>query len=111
MRSDRNARRGIGLAAVAGLALAGCVSAGEKFDVAAVRRIEIGETNRTQVRQMFGDPWRTGVDDGQKTWTFGHYRYSLFSDAETRDLVIRFDDKGIVRSFTFNSTYPEDRDL
>jgi outer membrane protein assembly factor BamE (lipoprotein component of BamABCDE complex) len=101
----------VALAAAAGMALAACVSAGDKFDVGAVRRLEIGETTRTEVRQMFGDPWRTGVDDGQKTWTYGHYRYSMFSDAQTRDLVIRFDDKGIVRSYTFNSTYPEDREL
>jgi hypothetical protein len=97
--------------ALAGLGLAGCMSVGQDFEVSAVRRIEIGQTTRNDVRRMLGDPWRTGVDDGQKTWTYGHYRYSLFGPSDSRDLVIRFDEQGIVRSYTFNSSYPEDRNL
>lgn len=109
----RTNRRMMGWAAVAlaGLGLAGCMSVGQDFEVSAVRRIEIGQTTRNDVRRMLGDPWRTGVDDGQKTWTYGHYRYSLFGPSDSRDLVIRFDEQGIVRSYTFNSSYPEDRNL
>jgi hypothetical protein len=99
------------VAVAAAVQLAACVSVGDPFSVNAVRRIEIGRTTQEDVRRMFGEPWRTGVDDGQKTWTYGDYRYSLFSEAKTRDLVVRFDDRGIVRGYTFNSTHPEDRGL
>lgn len=98
----------IGLVVVA---LGGCLSVGREFPVDPVRRIEMGETTRDDVREWFGEPWRTGVDDGRPTWTYGRYRYSLFGDARTRDLVVRFDDQGRVVSYTFNSTYPEDRGL
>jgi outer membrane protein assembly factor BamE (lipoprotein component of BamABCDE complex) len=89
----------------------GCISVGNDFPVEPVRQIEIGTTTRDDVQRMFGDPWRTGIEDGQRTWTYGTYRYSLFGDASTRDLVVRFDDEGAVSSYTFNSTRPEDAAL
>jgi len=85
-----------------------CMTVGEDFAVGKVSHIQIGKTTQSQVKDMFGPPWRTGLEDGQRTWTYGYYRYNLLGASQTRDLVIRFDDKGVVRSFTFNSTYPED---
>jgi hypothetical protein len=39
-----------------------------------------------------------------KTWTYGDYRYSLFSDGSTEDLVIKFDRSGVVASYVFNTS-------
>ena len=93
------------------LGVAGCFGAGREFPVEPVRRIEKGTTTQDEIRRMFGEPWRTGIDDGQRTWTYGRYRYSLFGDAATRDLVVRFDSRGVVVSYSFNSTHPEDASL
>lgn len=90
---------------------AGCLNVGEPFPVDPVKKIEIGVTTRDDIRQMFGDPWRTGVEDGLRTWTYGRYHYSLFGAAATRDLVVRFDGSGVVGSYSFNSTHPEDASL
>ncbi|WP_305042721.1 outer membrane protein assembly factor BamE domain-containing protein [Geoalkalibacter sp.] len=87
---------------------AGCATVGRDFSTSGVAAIRIGETTKTDARALFGNPWRTGVEDGRETWTYGHYRYSLFSPAQTRDLVLRFDKEGRVASYTFNSTHPED---
>ncbi|MEJ2471434.1 MAG: outer membrane protein assembly factor BamE [Desulfuromonadales bacterium] len=81
-------------------------SVGRPFPVQQVRQIEIGVTTQAEVRQMFGTPWRTGIDDGDRTWTYGEY-----SMQKTRDLKIRFDDKDVVKSYSFSSSYPEDADL
>ena len=81
---------------------------GRSFPTASVSEIEMNETTQDQVRTMFGEPWRTGMEDGLRTWTYGHYRYSLFGRAKTRDLVLRFNDRNVVVSYTFNSTEPED---
>ena len=94
--------------ACAALALAACMTVGRPFPVEAVREIELGKTTQDQVRRRFGEPWRTGLEDGQRTWTYGHYRYAALGTTRTRDVVIRFDDKGRVVSYSFNSTYPED---
>jgi hypothetical protein len=96
------------LAAAAALLLAGCLTVGRPFPVDPVRDIRIGQTTKDDVHRTFGEPWRTGLEDGQRTWTYGHYRYAALGTTRTRDLVIRFDDRGRVVSYTFNSTYPED---
>lgn len=106
-RFRRVARRAALLAP--SLALLGCLTVGEAFPVAPVSRIEIGSTTQEQVRRTFGPPWRTGLEDGQEIWTWGHYRYALFGGTRTRDLVVRFDERDVVVSYSFNSSFPEDR--
>lgn len=88
------------------LCLAGCLTVGRDFPVDAVGQIAIGKTTRDDVHRMFGTPWRTGLEDGRRTWTYGHYRYKLFGTTETRDLVVRFDPNGVVASYTFNAAPP-----
>jgi hypothetical protein len=83
---------------------AGCATVGHDFDVSQVPRIQMNKTTQAEVQEMFGAPWRVGVDDGRQTWTYGKYHYSLFEEASTTDLVIRFDDKGVVSSYTYNTT-------
>lgn len=103
----RRVSRRAGLCTAAALWI-GCVSVGNDFPVAPVQELEIGTTTRADVQRMFGDPWRVGIEDGQRTWTYAHYRWSLFGGAKTRDLKIRYDGRGVVRSYTFSSSDPED---
>jgi hypothetical protein len=84
--------------------LAGCATVGKDFPAGQVTAIQIGKTTREEVREVFGAPWRTGIEDGRRTWTYGKYKYSLFAPARTQDLVIRFNDEGKVVSYTFNTT-------
>jgi hypothetical protein len=95
------------LLATLSLPFAGCMpSVGRPFPVQQVRQIEIGTTTKAEIRQMFGDPWRTGVEDGFRTYTYGEY-----SVKKSRDLVIRFDEQDVVKSYSFSSSYPEDEKL
>jgi len=98
----------LGLLVVGVTLLAGCMTIGRDFPTQHVSQLEIGTTTRAQVRELFGTPWRTGVEDGQPTWTYGHYRYALLGTTRTRDLVVRFDAADVVASYTFNSTDPKD---
>lgn len=83
---------------------AGCATVGRDFPAGKVGAVQIGKTTREEVREMFGAPWRTGIEDGRQTWTYGKYRYSMFSPAKTQDLVIRFSADGKVASYTYNTT-------
>ncbi len=95
------------LLAILSLPATGCMpSVGRPFPVKQVRQIEIGTTSQIEIRQMFGNPWRTGIEDGFRTWTYGEY-----SVKKTRDLIIRFDDQNVVKSYSFSSSYPEDENL
>ena len=95
------------LLAALSLPLISCMpSIGRPFPVYQVRQIEIDKTTKAEIRQMFGDPWRTGLEDGFRTWTYGEYSMKM-----TRDLVIRFNDQDVVKSYSFSSSYPEDENL
>ena len=84
--------------------LTGCFTVGQEFAGSRVPEIKIGQTNKQQITDTFGRPWRTGMEDGRQTWTYGIYKYSLFGADDTQDLLIRFDPQGVVRSYTFSST-------
>ncbi|WP_297792613.1 outer membrane protein assembly factor BamE [uncultured Marinobacter sp.] len=86
------------------LIIAGCATVGQDFPTHNVDQIEIGETTRAEVQELFGEPWRTGIEDGKRTWTYGKYRWSAFGDAETTDLVVRFNQDGTVSSYVYNTT-------
>jgi hypothetical protein len=82
----------------------GCATVGQDFPVTKVSEIEIGKTTQNEIRAMFGSPWRIGIEDGQRTWTYGNYSYGLFGEKNAKDLVIRFDDRDVVVSYTFSTT-------
>ncbi len=83
---------------------AGCATVGQDFPVLQVSERQVGTTTRDEIRSLFGPPWRVGIEDGQRTWTYGKYRYGLFGGKSAKDLVIRFDNNNVVSSYTFNTT-------
>lgn len=97
----------VGLVCLA-LLFSACVTIGREFPVSRVQEIRIGETTQADVEAMFGAPWRVGVEDGMQTWTYGKYRYKLFGEASTQDLVVRFDENDVVVSYSFNTTEHEE---
>ena len=84
--------------------VSGCITLGKDFPEANVSSIAIGVTTKNEVRKFFGSPWLSGVQDGQPAWTYGSYDYSLFGERKAKDLVVQFDDKAKVSSFTFSTT-------
>ena len=98
----------LGLIMTVLLLCASCATVGHNFPAARVSDIRIGETTQDQIREMFGDPWRVGIEDGQRTWTYGKYRYRAFKEASTQDLVVRFDERNRVASYTYNTTEQQD---
>ena len=99
-------RTAIGGILLAAALVAGCMTVGREFRPDAVQLVELNATTRAEVRAALGAPWRTGVEDGLETWTYGHYRYTMFGASRTRDLVVKFDDAGVVVSYQYNTTTP-----
>ena len=85
----------------------GCVSVGSDFPSAPIAELAVGRTTQAEVRREFGAPWRTGLEDGQRTWTYGHYRYSLIGGERARDLVLKWDARGVLTSYTYATTEHE----
>jgi hypothetical protein len=100
------ARKALGLILGISLLLSfiACANIGRDFDTSKVYNITIGKTTQADILAMFGQPWRVGLEDGILRWTYGSYHYSVFREARTKDLVVRFDSKNIVTSYSFNTT-------
>ena len=94
----------LGLLVAATMMLAGCNTVGEPIQNEAVPRIQKGETTLEEVREIFGNPQRIGVEDGQLTWTYMHYSASIFGRFEGRDLVVKFDNQNRVSSYNYATT-------
>lgn len=86
------------------LTLAGCARVGQDFNANKVHTIKIGETTQNDIVAMFGQPWRKGIENGVTMWTYGRYTYRVIGDTDTKDLVVKFDNTGKVKSYTFNET-------
>lgn len=87
--------------------LTGCVNVGREFPTEPLESLRIGETTKQQAIDAFGPPWRTGIEDGQDTLTYGRYRYGLFAQPRAKDLVLRFDDRGLLASYSYSTTESE----
>lgn len=94
----------LALLAVLALAPAGCATVGKDFPADRVGEIRIGTSTEQDIKAMFGSPWRVGVEDGKTTWTYGRYYYSAAGQKQAKDLVVRFDARGVVSSYTYSTT-------
>ena len=82
----------------------GCAKVGYEFNSNRVKEIKIGKTTQSDIIKMFGQPWRKGIENGVTMWTYGRYTYRIIGEADTKDLVVKFDNEGKVSSYTFNTT-------
>jgi len=90
------------------LLFSGCIRLGRPFPIDPVRQLEIGKTHKDDALTMFGTPWKTGVEDGDETWTYGCYQYTLFGKSKNSGLVLRFNEMDTLISYTYNCAYKEE---
>lgn len=98
------------LIAVSLAAVAACKSVGRQFPFEALDLVVVGETTAQEVRKIFGPPFASGLDNGNLTWTYVNYYVSLFGQIDARDLKFEFDERNRVRSYSFNTSHPDDLD-
>lgn len=88
------------------VAFSACSTVGANFDMAKVAKIENGKTSQNDIRQMFGKPFKTGVQNGNPVWTYEYDEYRAIGQDNTKDLVVVFDDRGIVKSHQLMANRP-----
>ncbi len=86
-----------------------CATIGKDFDATELSWLKKDETTKEQVQQKLGPPWRVGFDAGDPTWTYGYYEYRAFGDSNSKDLVLHFRPDGKLKSYTLNTSFPEER--
>jgi outer membrane protein assembly factor BamE (lipoprotein component of BamABCDE complex) len=94
------------LLAAALLGLGACATVGNEFPSDFASKLVVGKTTRAEVEKQLGQPYRTGLDSGDPTSSYMYYRLGLFVDTVTKDLTVRFDGHGLVKSYTYNANTP-----
>jgi hypothetical protein len=101
------------LVAVAGLVavflVAGCLSIklGRDFPSPEPMTIVLGKTDKTSLERAFGEPYQVGLDSGDPTWRW-FYGQRNSSTETSKDMAVRFNADGTVKSYSFSSNFPED---
>jgi len=84
----------------------GCGTAGKKFNISEIESIKNGTTTQSDVKKMFGEPFKTGIQNGQPIWVYEDHHYSIISNDTSKDLIIVFGPGGVVQSHQFMSSEP-----
>ncbi|MEW6515870.1 MAG: hypothetical protein AB1439_03045 [candidate division FCPU426 bacterium] len=90
--------------------LSGCVTIGRPVPWEAASQIVVGKTTRAEIEQRLGPPYRTGLDSGNPSVTYLHYRLGLFSQPITTDLTVVYMPDGLVKSYTFNTNQSQNEE-
>ena len=92
------------LAAVAGCA---ALKAGRVFPSPDPAQITANVTDKAALERMLGAPYQVGLDSSDQTWRWFYAEHG--SDGEvSKDLTVRFNANGTVKSYSFTSNFPED---
>jgi len=94
---------------IAALVAAACggLKVGKEFPSPDAAQIKTNTTDKAALLQIFGDPYQAGIDSGDLTWRW-FYAQSGASSTISKDLTVRFNANGTVKSYSFTSNFPED---
>jgi hypothetical protein len=92
-----------------GLGLTACASVfstGRDFPSPTRETIQTGTTAKADLVRLFGEPTQVGIDDGDPSWSWIYFKKG--SPDLTKQLTVRFRPDGVVKSYSFTSSFPED---
>ena len=96
---------------LAGMSLAlfwfGCGSVGKNFDESLYTKIAKGTTNKNDIKAMFGNPFKKGIQNGSPVWTYEYNYVNAFGTDIIKDMIIVFDKNGLVKSHQLMTNSPE----
>ena len=82
-------------------------SFGRDFPSPVSRGISVGKTDKGELRRLFGEPYQVGIDSGDATWRW-FFGQRGWGTEQTKDLSVRFNSDGRVKSYAFTSNFPGD---
>lgn len=100
--------RAVALLVLAAL-LTGCglLVVGSDFPSPGREMIQPGKTTKADLLRAFGQPYQVGIDSGDLTWSWFYGK--KHSEGElSKELTVRFDAQGVIKSYSFRSNHPED---
>ncbi len=71
--------------------VSGCGSVGKDFDTDMAQTIEKGKTTKSDIKRMFGTPFKTGVQNGNPVWVYEKNVYRTMGRDSSKSLIVEFD--------------------
>ncbi len=87
--------------------ITGCGTVGKDFESDKVQNIQKNVTTQSEVLDWFGIPFKEGLENEHVMWTYQYDQWNAFSDTQSKDLVILFDENNIVKAYRFTSSLDE----
>lgn len=84
----------------------GCGTVGHDFDIEKARNIQNGVTTKEQIADMFGKPFKTGIQNGNPIWVYEQSKYKAVGKGTTKSMTLEFDSNGVVTNHTVTSNEP-----
>ena len=84
--------------------LIACGSIGKNFDSSQLKNIKNNVTSEEEIFKKFGEPFKKGIENGQEMWTYQFDQWSAMGPAQSKDLVILFDKKNIVKAYRYTTS-------
>jgi hypothetical protein len=84
----------------------GCGTAGKDFNESLYKNIVEGTTTHKEVQSMFGPPFKKGVQNGNRVWTYEYNYYNALGNDITKDMIIVFDKHGVVKFHQMMTNQP-----
>jgi len=85
----------------------GCGSVGKNFSSEKVQNIQNNVTTQSEILDWFGVPFKEGIENTHIMWTYQFDKYNVFTEAQSKDLVILFDESNVVKAYRFTSSIDE----
>jgi hypothetical protein len=94
---------------VALVLLTGCISTriGREFPSPGTHWIVVGKSDRWGLQRMLGEPYQVGFENGDPTWRWLYVQRDP-AGAVSKDLIVRFNADGVVKTYSFTSNFPDD---
>ena len=88
--------------------LAACYgTVGNNFDSSQIKNIQSNVTSQKEIFERFGAPFKKGVESDQTMWTYQFDKWNTVGPAQSKDLVILFDNKNIVKAYRYTTSNPK----
>ena len=80
---------------------------GREFPSPDAAQLKINVTDKAGLVTLFGEPYQVGIDSGDQTWRWFHAQRGS-PGTMTKDLTVRFNANGTVKSYSFTSNFSDD---
>ena len=77
---------------------------GKNFDSSQLKTIKNNMTSKEEILKNFGTPFKEGTESGKAVWTYQFDKWNALGPAQSKDLVIVFDNKGIVNAYRYTTS-------